>query len=163
MLTITITSTITATISTVRVVLFEKEFNWIQRKSKIKYLLNKHLPIGFFFVGVGTTLTNLLGFYFVNQTNAPLAVSIAAGNALSVLVNYFGLRKLFDGHKDLKSVFRYVASFISYYFLSVLLMRLLSESLVYEIVSRAAVITVLWPINYWVQKNLVFRKFDRVS
>ena len=129
-----------------------KEWIWCSKKIKP--------PIGFVGVGVVTVFTNLAVFQIVNRTNAPLVIAIAAGNIASILVNFMGLRKLFSGRDDLSSVFRYAGSFVFYYLLTVFLMLISSELAFDEIHRRALVIVLLTPINYWIQKNIVFRNIN---
>ena len=129
-----------------------KEWIWYSKKIKP--------PIGFVGVGVVTVFTNLAVFHIVNRTNAPLVIAIAAGNIASILVNFMGLRKLFSGRDDLSSVFRYAGSFVFYYLLTVFLMLISSELAFDEIHRRALVIVLLTPINYWIQKNIVFRNIN---
>lgn len=88
---------------------------------------------------------------------ATVYIATFMGNLVSVVVNYSGLTKVFNSKAKVVSIFKYIATWISYYFLTIWLVILLIDLNFAPLESRIMTLIILTPINYLAQKFLVFK------
>ena len=113
--------------------------------------------LGFVFIGLATVLVNLFTFQFLMFIGATVYIATFMGNLVSVVVNYSGLTKVFNSKAKVVSIFKYVATWISYYFLTIWQVILLIDLDFAPLESRIITLVILTPINYLAQKFLVFK------
>jgi putative flippase GtrA len=113
--------------------------------------------IGFIGVGFLTVLVNLICFQFAIYLGFSIYISTLLGNFVSILVNYLGLSSVFSAAKTSSSIFAYLITWFTYYFLTVGIVMLFISINLSPLESRVASLMILTPINYLVQKYLVFR------
>jgi putative flippase GtrA len=113
--------------------------------------------LGFVFIGVATVLVNLFTFQFLMFIGTSVYLATFLGNLVSVVVNYSGLTSVFNSKTKLVSILKYIATWISYYFLTIWLVILLIDLNFTPLESRIMTLIILTPINYLAQKFLVFK------
>ena len=112
--------------------------------------------LGFIFIGVLTVLINLVTFQTALRFGASIFTATFLGNLISTAVNYAGLTKVFRSGIQIQKVIKYAASWISYYFCTIGLVLFFINFGFNNLESRIATLVILTPINYLVQKFLVF-------
>jgi hypothetical protein len=113
--------------------------------------------VGFLFVGILTVLVNLITFQFFLILGFSVYVAAFIGNLTSILANFAGLNSVFETHSRLKAAFRYLISWVAYYFLTIWLITLFINISLEPLSARFVTLLILTPINYIAQKYLVFR------
>jgi putative flippase GtrA len=114
--------------------------------------------LGFGIVGLITVLVNLLVFQASLWVGASIYIATLLGNATSVIVNYFGLSDVFDSNAKVKSFSKYLISWFAYYFLTIWLVLLFVNQDFEPFESRIGALIILTPLNYLLQKYVIFRK-----
>jgi putative flippase GtrA len=112
--------------------------------------------IGFIFIGALTVLVNLVTFQTTLLFGASIFTATFLGNLISTAANYAGLSGVFKSGPKFQTIIKYVVSWISYYFCTVWLVLLFIKFGFTSLESRVATLAILTPINYLVQKFLVF-------
>jgi putative flippase GtrA len=113
--------------------------------------------LGFIMIGIVTVLVNLATFQFLMFLGATVYFATFVGNFVSVIVNYSGLTSVFNSSARIKSIFKYSLTWISYYFLTIWLVILFINLNFSALESRVITLILLTPINYIVQKFIVFK------
>ena len=111
------------------------------------------------FVAIGgiTSLVNILFFWISFRFTSSIPLSTFIGNGMSVIVNIFGLKQIFQSEKwNALLLVKYFFSMFIYYVVAVNLTILGVGLGITELVSRALVMVVLSPITYIVNKYLIF-------
>ena len=125
--------------------------------SKVKNLFRKYDVIGFLIIGGISSLLNLITFAFSIEIGLSSYLAVAVGNLLATVVYFFSLSKLFSGPGSLSSFVRFLFTVVVYYFTSVALLDALNIFLDNLVLSRAIAIALVAPVNYFAQKNFVFK------
>lgn len=112
----------------------------------------------FTIVGLITVITNLSIFQIVLHVSENIYYATLLGNASSIAINFAGLSKIFKSKNELLTVVKYLTSWISYYLLTIVLILLFLNLNLIPLAARIITLLVLTPVNYLVQKNLVFRR-----
>jgi len=113
---------------------------------------------GFIATGVLTVVINLIVFQASLWVGASIYIATLLGNATSVIVNYFGLSDVFDSNAKVKSFSKYLISWFAYYFLTIWLVLLFVNQDFAPFESRIGALIILTPLNYLLQKYVIFRK-----
>ena len=113
---------------------------------------------GFIATGVLTVVVNLIVFQASLWVGASIYIATLLGNATSVIVNYFGLSDVFDSNAKVKSFSKYLISWFAYYFLTIWLVLLFVNQDFAPFESRIGALIILTPLNYLLQKYVIFRK-----
>ncbi len=113
---------------------------------------------GFIATGVLTVVINLIVFQASLWVGASIYIATLLGNATSVIVNYFGLSDVFDSNAKVKSFSKYLISWFAYYFLTIWLVLLFVNQDFAPVESRIGALIILTPLNYLLQKHVIFRK-----
>ena len=120
--------------------------------------LKKYSVVGFVFIGILTVLVNLIVFQTSIWLGSPVYVATLLGNATSILVNYFGLADVFRSNAKVKSFAKYIASWFLYYFATLWLVLLFIDLGLIPFESRVLTLIILTPLNYLLQKFVIFRQ-----
>ena len=119
--------------------------------------LRSNSVVGFVFIGVLTVLVNLLVFQTSLWAGASIYFATLLGNATSIIVNYFGLADVFKSNAKAKSFAKYIAAWFAYYFATLWLVLLFIDFGLIPFESRVLTLFILTPINYLLQRFVIFR------
>ena len=125
--------------------------------SKVKNLFQTYDVIGFLIIGVVSALLNLVTFNFSIEIGLSSYLAVAVGNFLATVAYFFSLSKLFSGPGSLSSIVRFLFTVVMYYFMSIALLDALNVFLDNLVLCRAIAIALVAPVNYFAQKNFVFK------
>lgn len=107
-------------------------------------------------IGLLSVAINLIVFWITNKITEDIYISTLLGNLASITLNFTGLYKLFKSNSIAPSVIKYLFSLIVFYFLSVYSTIFLIEIGLIDVVARAIMVAIFFPIVYLVNKYLVF-------
>lgn len=110
----------------------------------------------FLLVGALTVLVNLVTFNFLLVNNFSIYSSTLFGNLTSILINFVGLSEIFNSERKILVFIKYVISWVSYYFLTIFIVFLLIALTASPLQARVFALCILTPINFLVQKKLIF-------
>jgi putative flippase GtrA len=113
---------------------------------------------GFITTGVLTVVINLIVFQASLWVGTSIYIATLLGNATSIVVNYFGLSGVFDSEAKFKSFSKYLLVWFAYYFLTIWLVLLFVNQDFAPVESRIGALIILTPLNYLLQKHVIFRK-----
>lgn len=120
--------------------------------------LRRNSVIGFVFIGILTVLVNLLVFQTSLWVGASIYVATLLGNATSILVNYFGLADVFKSNAKVLNFAKYISAWIGYYFATIWLVLMFIDLGLIPFESRVLTLFILTPLNYLLQKFVIFRQ-----
>lgn len=112
--------------------------------------------IKFLLVGTITVVVNLIVFNVSIINNFPIYVATLFGNLTSILVNFVGLSEIFDSEKKYLTFIKYLISWISYYFLTIFIVSIFILMSLTALESRVVALFLLTPINFLIQRKLIF-------
>jgi putative flippase GtrA len=111
----------------------------------------------YFLIGILSVAANLFVFWIVSFATENIYLSTLIGNLASIVVNFTGLRKIFNSTSFTPSVIKYGMSLSFFYFLNVSLTIWFIQFGLDDLISRAITIAILFPFVYLVNKYLVFK------
>ena len=108
-------------------------------------------------IGILSVAANLFVFWIASFVTENIYLATLIGNLASIVVNFTGLRQIFNSTSFTPSLIKYSLSLTLFYFLNVFLTIWFIRFGIDDLISRAIAIAVLFPLVYLVNKYLVFK------
>ncbi len=120
--------------------------------------LRQNSVVGFVLIGILTVAVNLIVFQISLWLGASIYVATLLGNATSIIVNYFGLADVFKSSARVFSFTKYILAWVTYYFLTIWLVLFFIDLSLTPLESRVLTLFILTPLNYLLQRFVIFKK-----
>ncbi len=120
--------------------------------------LRQNSVVGFVLIGILTVAVNLIVFQISLWLGASIYVATLLGNATSIVVNYFGLADVFKSSAKVFSFTKYILAWVTYYFLTIWLVLFFIDLSLTPLESRVLTLFILTPLNYLLQRFIIFKK-----
>lgn len=122
---------------------------------RIRQISQKFLR--FVVVGIIALGVNFSVFQLLIILGSGIYIATLAGNLTSILVNFSGLSTVFNSKKYVPNLAKYLAGWISYYFLTVWILNFALNFGLTPIIGRLTALALLTPVSFLFQKYIVFK------
>ena len=112
----------------------------------------------FLLIGLGSIGINLIVFQIFIHLFKNILLSTFSGNIASLILNYFGLVRVFRTPTSSKKFLMFIFTWLIYSLATIWLMGIILIFDVDILFARISVIAILTPLNYIIQKNIIFSK-----